>query len=164
MHENARLIDSFYKAFAARDAKTMGESYHPAARFSDPVFPDLEGWQAAAMWKMFCEGGSGLSVEHSGVDADATMGRAHWDARYTFSATGRSVLNRIDATFEMKDGKIFRHRDSFPFWKWTRMALGPAGIFLGWTPMVQGKIRKQARKALDGFIKLEGLQPPERPG
>ena len=28
-----------------------------------------------------------------------TTGRAHWDAHYRFSATGRLVLNRIDAAF-----------------------------------------------------------------
>lgn len=160
MHPNAQLIDTFYKAFAAKDAATMAACYHPDAKFSDPVFPDLEGWQAAAMWKMFCANpSSDLTVEHSGVEGTDSTAKAHWDARYTFAATGRKVLNRIDATFEMKDGKIWRHRDAFPFWKWTRMALGTPGILLGWSPIVQGKVRQQARKALDGFVKLEGLGP-----
>ena len=34
-----------------------------------------------------------LVIEHSQVSANDTEGRAHWDATYTFSATGRKVLN-----------------------------------------------------------------------
>ena len=54
---------------------------------------------------------------------------AHWEAHYLFSATGRKVLNRIDAEFEFDHaGLIVRHRDRFDFWAWSRQALGLPGV------------------------------------
>ena len=53
MHPHARLIRSFYEAFQAKDAETMNAWYDPEARFSDPVFPDLNAEQVKAMWSMF---------------------------------------------------------------------------------------------------------------
>jgi len=104
------------------------------------------------MWRMLCELGTDLRIVSSGIEADDATGRAHWEADYTFSATGRKVHNVIDATFRFKDGKIVEHVDSFPFYRWTRMALGPMGVLLGWTPLVQGQVRKQARKQLDRYL------------
>jgi hypothetical protein len=92
-----------------------------------------------------------LTVEYSGVSADDTTGRAHWEARYDFSATGRKVHNVIDARFEFADGKIIRHADTFDLWRWAGMALGPKGKLLGWLPPVQNAIRKTAMKGLDAF-------------
>lgn len=86
-----------------------------------------------------------------GVWADDRTGRAHWDARYDFSATGRKVWNRIDARFEFADGKIIRHTDTFDLWKWAGMALGLKGKLLGWLPPVQHVIGKTAMKGLDAF-------------
>jgi ketosteroid isomerase-like protein len=150
-HQNDQLITSFYEAFARRDAEAMAACYHADVRFSDPVFPDLRGRQAGDMWRMLCERGEDLEIEFSNVQADDQTGSAHRDATYTFSATGRKVLNRIDASFRFEDGLMIEHRDDFPLYKWTRMALGPAGMLLGWTPMVQGKIRKQARAQLEKY-------------
>jgi hypothetical protein len=97
---------------------------------------------------MLCARSKDFALEFRDVRADDRQGSAHWDARYTFSKTGRSVLNRIDATFEFRDGKIVRHVDRFDFWKWSSQALGPMGLFLGWTPIVRGAVRRQAAEQL----------------
>jgi ketosteroid isomerase-like protein len=152
MNDNEHTIHVFYTAFQKRDAAVMASCYHPDVRFSDPVFPDLRGARAAAMWRMLCERGTDLQIEFRDVTADGERGAAHWDARYTYSGTGRKVLNRIDATFEFAGGKIVRHTDSFDLYRWARQALGPVGLLLGWTPMVQRKIRHTAAAALDKFV------------
>jgi len=108
---------------------------------------------------MLCERGTDLVLEFRDVHADDSSGRAHWDALYTFSQTGRKVLNRIDASFTFRDGKILRHQDSFGLWRWTRQALGPIGLVLGWSPLVQNKVRAQAMKALDKYMRERGLGP-----
>jgi ketosteroid isomerase-like protein len=149
MHPNAELLTRFYAAFARRDAEAMAACYAPDVVFSDPVFPKLEGVQAGNMWRMLCAAGKDLRVEASGIEADDTTGRAHWDAWYTFSATGRSVHNIIDARFEFANGLIRRHTDTFDLWRWSRLALGPSGLFLGWSPLVQNTIRDRARRGLE---------------
>ena len=151
-HPHAKLIATFYAAFARRDAKAMAACYAPDVVFSDPVFPRLEGPRAGGMWAMLCERGADLAIEPSAIAADDSRGTAHWDARYTFSATGRKVLNRIDAEFTFAGGKIATHTDRFSFWKWSSQALGPAGMLLGWTPLVRNKVRAQAAKGLDAFL------------
>ncbi|KAB2878187.1 nuclear transport factor 2 family protein [bacterium] len=157
MHPNEKVIETFYAAFQKRDARTMADCYDADAEFSDPVFQNLKGKQVPAMWRMLCERGKDLKIEFSDIHADEHSGKAHWEAEYTFSATGRKVHNKIEAAFELKNGKIVRHTDVFNLWQWTKMALGFKGLLLGWTPLVQNVIRKQANQSLEKFIKHENI-------
>lgn len=152
MHPNEALITSFYEAFQKLDAEAMVACYADDVRFSDPVFPDLRGDRARGMWRMLCKRARSFELTFSDVTADDTRGSARWEARYVFSATGRRVHNVISADFELAGGKIVRHTDTFDLWRWTRMALGPAGVLLGWTPLVQGKVRREADKGLEAFL------------
>lgn len=157
MHPHVALITTFYEAFQRRDGAAMAACYHPEVEFSDPVFPDLKGGRAGAMWKMLCSQATELDIQFDGVEADHTGGKAHWVATYPFSKTGRRVVNDISASFTFADGKIRTHQDRFDLWKWTSMALGPTGTFLGWTPMVQGKVRATAEKSLAAWIAKNGV-------
>jgi len=152
---NAALIDRFYEAFARRDHATMAACYAPDATFSDEVFKDLRGPEVPGMWRMLCVRGTDLTLEHSEVVAEGDRGSAHWEADYTFSATGRPVHNSIDASFTFRDGLIAVHTDRFDLWKWARQALGPAGVLLGWSPPIQNKVRAEARKNLTEFMASE---------
>jgi ketosteroid isomerase-like protein len=146
-----RQLEQFYSAFQRRDHAGMAACYHAEATFTDPVFA-LRGKEIAAMWHLLCEGGADLQVTFSGIETDGTTGRAHWEARYTFSTSGRKVHNVIDAQFRFKDGLIVEHRDQFDFWRWSRQALGPTGALLGWAPMMQGRVQRTARERLTRFI------------
>ena len=161
MHEHAELITRFYTAFQDRDGAAMAACYHPDARFTDPVFPELCGWRIGAMWRMLTERGKDLRLEFSGVEADDASGEAHWEARYTFSGTGRKVHNVIDARFTFRDGLIATHDDRFDFYRWSKQALGPLGLLLGWTASVQGKVQGKAAKGLEDFIEKRGIAPTE---
>jgi ketosteroid isomerase-like protein len=150
-HPNRVLIERFYEAFARRDATAMTACYASDARFTDPVF-DLAGPQVGAMWSMLCARGKDLTLEWRDVRADVATGSAHWEPRYTFSATGRPVHNIIDAAFTFRDGLIATHEDTFDLWRWTRMALGAKGTLLGWTPFVRNAIRAQAMRGLEAWM------------
>ncbi len=152
MHPNEELIRALYAAFAERDAAAMAACYHPSASFSDPAFGTLYGPQIGAMWAMLCARGFDLVVRLQSASADATSGTARWDAVYTFSKTGRLVHNVIQATFQFEAGKIVRHVDRFDMWKWSRMALGPLGALLGWTPLLRSSVRRTARRDLMTYI------------
>src|SRR5688572_17862405 len=130
MHPNEAVVHRLYSCFQRRDGSGMAACYHPDIHFSDEVFPDLRGARAGAMWMMLCERAKDLRVEVRDVAADDRIGSAHWEAWYTFTATGRLVHNVIDARFEFAEGLIVRHQDSFDFWRWATQALGPAGRFL----------------------------------
>ena len=147
----AALLETFYTAFARRDAEAMAACYHPEVEFSDPVFPELRGPEAGDMWRMLCARGKDLEITFRDLRVDGSSGSLHWDAHYTFSATGRRVHNKIDARFDFEDGLIRRHRDSFDLWAWAGQALGLKGRLLGWAPFVQKAIRAQARKGLEAF-------------
>lgn len=155
-HPHAELIRSFYEAFQRRDHRAMGACYAPDAEFHDPVFTHLTGPGVRAMWRMLCERATDLRIAVSDIRADHRAGSAHWEAWYTFRHTGRPVHNRIDAAFEFADGKIRRHVDAFDLYAWARQALGLKGLLLGWTPLVQGAIRAQAARALEGAGRESG--------
>lgn len=151
MHPNAALIQQFYQAFQQLDAERMASCYHPEVHFSDPVFSDLRGAEAADMWRMLASRAQDFSLSFSDVRADDQQGQANWVANYTFSQTGCIVVNKIHARFEFRDGKIIRHIDTFDLWRWAHQALGLKGLLLGWTPLVRNTIRRQAAKGLAQF-------------
>lgn len=70
----------------------------------------------------------------------------------TFPQPDGVVRNQIDAEFEFQDGKIIKHTETFDFWKWSSMALGPVELLLGWTPSLRRKVQKQAGERLARFI------------
>jgi len=142
------LINRLYRAFSARDHETMARCYAADACFSDPVFTNLRGPEVADMWRMLCRRATDLKIEFTNVRGSGESGSAHWEAWYTYTATGRPVHNVIDATFTFRDGLIATHRDAFGLYRWARQALGPMGLLLGWTPFVQRTIRRKAREAL----------------
>lgn len=156
MHRNPELLEKFYRAFQGRDAPTMASCYHPQVQFSDPVFTDLQGARAGAMWQMLTERGKDLKVEFREVRADDAAGAAHWEAWHTFSGTGRKVHNVIDAPFEFKDGMIVRHTDRFDLHRWAGQALGLMGKLLGGTSFLQNKVRGTAKKHLEDYIAKRG--------
>lgn len=147
----AELIARFYTAFAARDAETMARCYAPDAHFSDPVFPDLHGAAVGAMWRMLCSRAADLRIAFHDVTASGDTGAVHWEAWYTYSATGRPVHNVIAAAFTFRNGLIARHVDRFDLSAWARQALGLKGVLLGWAPPVHRAIRREAAKALERF-------------
>ncbi|MFZ4288377.1 nuclear transport factor 2 family protein [Variovorax sp. HJSM1_2] len=158
MHLNHKTLETFYTAFAVLDADTMASCYAADARFDDEVF-SLRGHQeVAGMWRMLCsvtqaKGRDVWRLTYSGLAADAQRGRAHWEAYYRFSTTGRMVHNSIDGEFEFNAaGQIVVHRDHFNFWRWSRQALGAPGLLLGWTPMLRSKVRAQAQANLQKFL------------
>lgn len=151
---NEPLLRHFYESFRHKDYRSMAACYHPEATFRDEVFDLKNGKEIAAMWHMLCESGKDLRIEFSDIRADGQSGRAHWEAYYTFSRTGRKVHNVIEARFEFRDGKIIRHADSFSFPRWARQAFGLTGWLLGWTPFLRNKVRQTAMKGLWRFMEL----------
>lgn len=150
-HPNDELISRFYSAFARQDGDAMAACYAPGVHFRDPVFTDLRGEAAGAMWRMLTGRAKDLDVRLSEHEAADERGSAHWLADYTFS-TARRVHNDVRAKFRFEQGLIVDHVDSFSFYGWARQALGPAGLALGWTPILRGKVQRQARAGLDEFL------------
>lgn len=152
MSSNAATIESFYQAFEQRDHAAMAACYHRDVHFSDPVFTDLRGDEVTAMWHMLCVQGTDLAVQYGDVTSEGEGGTAHWEARYTFTPTGRFVHNAVDASFVFQDGRIIEHVDDFDLWRWTRQALGTLGVLTGWTGLARGKVREAADQNLRRFI------------
>lgn len=142
------LATRFFEAFHRRNAKAMGACYHPEARFSDPVFPDLDATQARAMWRMLIARGADLRIRFAVLTAWSEGAEVEWQAWYTFGATGRPVHNIIRTRMVFRDGLIVRHVDRFSFWRWSWQALGAAGLLLGWTPWLRSKVRRKAAASL----------------
>ena len=150
------LIERFYRAFDEGDGDTMAACYAPDVHFSDPVFPDLRGSRAGSMWRMLTAAPGEVRIELLEHDAGDTEGSAQWRAHYTFSETGRPVVNDVHAKFRFEDGLIVEHHDEFSFHRWARQALGPVGLLLGWTPIVRGAVRRKAAARLEEFTGAPG--------
>ena len=145
------VAERFYQGFAARDPEAMAACYADDARCSDPVFPDLDARGARDMWRMLLGRATDLSFTLDRLDTDGDRASAAWTARYTFSATGRKVENRITSELTIAGDRIHRHRDQFDLWRWSRQALGVPGLLLGWSPLIRGKVRRTAAANLAAY-------------
>lgn len=148
------ILNSFYEAFARGDADAMLQHYHPEVVFEDPAFGILKGAKAHAMWRMLLARSSGnLKIQYEVLQASKDSGQVHWVATYPYGPKKRPVINKVQATFILKDDKIIKHTDNFNFWKWTRQALGLPGYLLGWTLFLKNKVRKMTNTLLEDFMK-----------
>jgi ketosteroid isomerase-like protein len=158
MDTNTEVISKFYTAFQQLDYQAMNSCYSDDIVFNDPAFGLLRGDEAKAMWEMLCKNAKNFSLTFSNIQLlDEEYATCNWVATYTFSKTGRRVVNNIKAFMRFKDGKIIEHSDGFKLSKWAAQALGLPGVLLGWTGFMKRKIQKNARKNLVTFIEKKNL-------
>ncbi len=148
--DNKQVIEKFYNSFAACDAECMVNCYADDIIFTDPAFGELKGNDAKKMWRMLLKNPN-LKIIASNINADDKTGSADWVAVYTFSLTGRKVTNKVHAQFKFSNGRITKHTDHFSFWKWAGQAFGLKGYLLGWTSLMQNKVKQQALARLEKF-------------
>ena len=156
MNTNELLISNFYTSFKSLNADGMNACYSDEIIFFDPVFELLEGNQAKAMWRMLCKNARDFSLTFGNIkDMGDDYYTCDWVATYTFSQTGRRVINNVKAHMKMLDGKIVEHSDGFSLHKWSSQALGLSGRLLGWNSFFQRKIKNASRKKLLAYIEKE---------
>ena len=153
---NRALIERLYDALDRGDGEAMTACYAEDARFEDPAFGELRGDQIGAMWRMLTSRATDLSVELPSHDADEETGRANWVATYTFTATGRRVVNDIQAGFKFRDGLIADHVDQFSFRRWASQAFGLGGNAIALLPPLRTRARRTALAQLADYMAGEG--------
>ena len=105
------------------------------------------------MWEMLCTNAKDFSLTYSDIQLlDEEYATCKWTATYTFSKTGRRVVNNIKAFMRLKDGIIIEHSDAFRLSTWASQALGWKGVMFGWMGWMKRKIQRNARANLVKFI------------
>ncbi len=149
MSLNEDIINRFYSAFQKLDYQTMNDCYSEDIVFSDPVFMILRGDEVRAMWEMLCKKAKDFSLNFSNIELlDEEYATCRWTASYTFSKTGKKVVNKIKAYMKLENGKIIEHSDAFRLSTWIGQALGWKGVLFGWTGFMKRAVQKNARKNL----------------
>lgn len=153
--DNKEIIKKFYTSFSNGNIKGMLECYHKDVIFQDPVFGKLERERAFKMWEMLLsQKKEDTIINFNNAQATNEIGKANWVAEYVYGAKKRKIINRVQANFKFKNGKIIEHFDFFDLWKWTKQAFGITGFLIGWTPFMKNKIQQTTNKRLDEFIKI----------
>lgn len=153
MDTNEALINKFYSAFQQKDYRTMNSCYSDDIVFYDPAFELLRGDEARSMWEMLCKNATNFSLTYGNIiKLDDEYYTCDWVATYTFSKTGRKVVNSIKANMRFANGEIVEHSDAFSLHQWSSQALGFAGKLFGWNSFFQRKIKNQAKRNLLKFM------------
>jgi len=151
------IIEKFYTAFQNKNYKTMISCYGQDIEFNDPMFSTLSGFKAKAIWQMLCEKGKDLTLTYSITSENENSFTVKWLAVYTFEKSGRTIHNRVTSDITLENGKIIRHHDSFSLYKWLGMAFGTTGWILGWLPFFRNRVKVEALKGLDLFIRRKKI-------
>ena len=151
--DNKALVEHFYSSFAKLDFRSMQECYSDDILFSDPVFLTLTGDQVRAMWQMLCSSARDWSLSWGEIEElDDEYVTCRWVAHYTFTPTGRKVVNHCKAYMRIRDGRIIEHSDAFRLSKWIGQAIGWKGVLFGWTSVMKKAVQRRARKRLDSYM------------
>jgi SnoaL-like domain len=147
MHPNARLIATLYSSLRDDKPDAAAACYAADAHFEDIAFW-LDGRELILqMWRLVCSGDVGVTFDS--VVADDQKGRANWVASYTFTDTGRRVINPTTAQFAFRDGLIVNHVDRCEAMAWATQAYPfPRNLAAG----LVGPLRYVAHKKLKQFI------------
>ena len=153
MNNETTIVNRFYEAFSKRDFRTMNDCYSDDIVFFDPVFQLIKGDQVKKMWDMLCRQAKDFELSYQNpVAIDHEYITCEWEATYTFSKTGKKVVNKVKAFMRIADGKIIEHSDGFSLHKWSMQAMGFSGWLLGWNRFYQHRIQQGAREKLLKYI------------
>jgi hypothetical protein len=110
-----------------------------------------------SMWSMLLRGSKDLTSTYKIVEVSDTSATVDWEAHYTYSATGRKVVNNVRSVMQIENGLIVKQIDTFDLSKWTGQALPPvvAQVF-AWFPDLT--IRRLAMKTLNGYMEKQAAK------
>jgi ketosteroid isomerase-like protein len=158
MNNDERIIERFYIAFKKLDASAMNACYISDIAFYDPMFELLKGDEARAMWEMLCRNAKDFSLEFDSIkDLGEGYYSCNWVAHYTFSKTGRKVVNNCKAYMRIENGLITEHSDAWSLQKWSTQAIGVMGMLFGWAGFFRRKLKNNAKKSLMEFVERKGV-------
>jgi ketosteroid isomerase-like protein len=165
MHPNALLIERLFTALDRHDAAAMAACYRTApVAFHDIAFHIVEKARLYGMWRMICEGESGIHVIIKSIDAGDHEGEARIVDEYRFGRDmkrgkeGRPVVNEITSCFTFRDGLIEKQRDFCDERAWARQAIGGP---VGWIAGRIGLMRSfSANRKLDEFLRQHPTPAP----
>jgi ketosteroid isomerase-like protein len=153
MNNDERLIENFFTAFQNLHAKGMNACYSDDIAFYDPMFELLRGDEAKAMWEMLCSNAQDFSLAFDNIkNLDDGYYTCNWSATYTFSKTGRKVVNMCKAHMKIENGLITEHSDGWSLHKWSSQAIGLPGYFLGWAGFFRRRLKNNAKRNLLNYI------------
>ncbi len=153
MNENETLVKRFYTAFQQLDAKGMNACYSNDIVFYDPMFELLRGDEAKAMWEMLCKNAKDFSLQFDSIkDLDDGYYNCNWTATYTFSKSGRKVVNMCKAYMKIENGQIIEHSDGWSLAKWSAQAIGLPGKLFGWMGLFRRRLKNNAKRSLLNYM------------
>jgi len=153
MDNNEQLIHRFYTGFQHLDYREMNACYSDDIVFFDPAFGLLKDDEVRCMWEMLCKNAKDFSLTYGNIQKlDDEYYICDWVASYTFSKTGKRVVNRIRANMRFADGKIIEHSDAFSLHKWSKQAFGLMGELFGWNTFFQNRVKNTAKRNLMNFM------------
>ncbi len=159
MKPTEQVAITYFEGFKNKNPEQMNALYKPDVDgiFNDPVFQNLNTHQVQSMWSMLLRGSKDLTSTYKIVEVTDTSVTVEWEAHYTYSATGRKVVNNVRSVLQIENGLIVKQIDTFDLSKWTGQALPPvvAQLF-AWFPDLT--IRKLAKKTLNGYIEKQSAK------
>ena len=156
MNSNKQLIETFYTGFQQLNADKMNGCYSEDIVFFDPIFGLLKGQEVRNMWEMLCKNATNFSLTYGNIiELDEEYCTCDWVATYTFSASGKTIVNKIKANMRFENGKIVEHSDAFSVHNWSKQAFGIPGVLFGWNSLFQNKIKNKAKQNLLDFMKAK---------
>jgi hypothetical protein len=145
----------FYKSFTTLHPEQLGALYAPDVQFQDSIFQYQDRAGVTKMWTTLLGVKPAPVIRYSVVSVAGEVVHGQWIADYVLF--GHKVHNVVSSTLTIRNGRIVKHTDEFPFTPWLAQVLGLEGTkleFLAADVMFQKVIIGAMRLAINGPGKL----------
>jgi hypothetical protein len=141
-HPNAVLIERLFDSLNRHDHEAMARCYHDQATFDDIAFHLHKKQRIHDMWRMICQGNSGIRVDVTSISADDRTGEACIIDKYQLGED-HPITNPITSRFSFQDGQIISQVDDCDAMAWAQQAVGGTpGWILGRSPFLRSVMAK----------------------
>lgn len=139
-----QVARAFYAAFTQHKAAALEPLYAPDVYFRDGVFEFHDRDGTMRMWRKLLRNPKAVTFRYEFLRAEGDVAVGRWEADYKLF--GRPVHNVVESHLTVKDGRIVKHLDEFPFATWAKQAL-PLGP-LAHLPPVRWAVRRMIRSSI----------------
>jgi hypothetical protein len=145
-------IETYFDAFSKGDYRTMRSLCDPKITFNDPVYTSLQGKSVFALHHFMAERRICPTITIRSISEKGNRVKVKWTNEYEYATYKTHISIDVRSIFHFEHTSIISQTDQYNLWKWSKMALGFTGTYLGWTPMFRSTLRRSSQQSLATFI------------
>jgi hypothetical protein len=145
-------LKNYVKALIKKESHALADCYSEEANFFDPIFDNLDKENLVKYWELRFTTYKDLKILVLASELYEHSASIKWFISY--KQKNKKIRYSMVSILEIRNGKIIKQFDHFHFWKMAMQAYGFMGFFLGWTKLMNARVKKLYELKHKNFKKI----------